>query len=183
VSEKQVLCVGPESAGKTLVVSRLKKEHGSNGLSATPGSTELEVCTVATTGANMTRLSRKPEKDRPAACVCITELGGRMEELWSSYYARSGKILYVIDACNWSNMSDAVLLLMPLLVHPSTYNCKIGLCLNKTDLPLPRDTKEILAVLRFNDLKAHCRQNIKVFEVSAVSGRGFRQLAAWIWEE
>ena len=64
-------------------------------------------------------------------------------------------------------------------------NCtfQIAIVLNKVDKPLPRDPKEILGVLRFDDLVHYCRQTIKCFEVSAVSGKGLKALTRWIWGE
>lgn len=59
----------------------------------------------------------------------------------------------------------------------------MALILNKIDRPLPRDTKELLSVLRYEDLLEYCRQPITVFEVSALSGKGVKPLVRWMWGE
>ncbi|KAF2367077.1 ATPase AAA-type core [Trinorchestia longiramus] len=79
------------------------------------------------------------------------------------------------------NLNGASLLLLLRDVHCKFKLLQVALVLNKIDRPLPRDTKEVLSVLRLSDLKQYCRQPIAVFEVSAWSGKGLKALTRWVW--
>ncbi|XP_018027471.1 ADP-ribosylation factor-like protein 16 [Hyalella azteca] len=185
---QMLLCIGPEGSGKTLLLRKLHQDHKnvlnpSKSRSENPsGGAASAHSTVPTTGVNITTLQRPPpEKHRPNPEIIVRELGGSMAELWSSYYCGVRKLLYVIDAANMSQLASATLLLMPLLAHPRTQKAQVAIVLNKVDRPLPRDTKELLNVLRLSDLKQYCRQQITVLEVSAVTGKGLKALTRWMW--
>lgn len=186
-----LLCVGAEGGGKTLLLHRLLTDHKSalnpshvSSNATSSNNTTTINNTVPTTGVNITRLQKHSgDKNKPNPELTVRELGGSMAELWSSYYRGVRRLLYVVDAANVSQLAAATLLLMPLLAHPHTQKAQVALVLTKMDRPLPRDTKEVLAVLRLEDLQQYCRQTIKVFEVSAVSGKGLKALTRWMWGE
>uniref|UniRef100_A0A2P2I7V1 ADP-ribosylation factor-like protein 16 n=1 Tax=Hirondellea gigas TaxID=1518452 RepID=A0A2P2I7V1_9CRUS len=188
-----ILCIGAEGGGKTLLLRKLQSDHkaslnsavqATNTSSSNNSSSAVVNSTVPTTGVNITTLLKlNPDKNKPNLELIIRELGGSMSELWSSYYKGVRRLLYVIDAANMSQLASTTLLLMPLLAHPNTQKMQIALVFNKMDRPLPRDTSELLAVLRYDDLQQYCRQKLLLFEVSAVSGKGLKALARWMWGE
>lgn len=49
-----------------------------------------------------------------------------MSELWSSYYRGVRRLMYVVDAANWSQVASATLLLMPLLAHPHMQKAQVS---------------------------------------------------------
>lgn len=76
----------------------------------------------------------------------------------------------------------AGVLFYSLLAEPRLQRTKIALILTKMDLAYRQMRNEALLILQLNRLKKEIRQNITVFETSALSEMGKDKILAWLAE-
>jgi ADP-ribosylation factor-like protein 1 len=95
-----VLCVGPRSSGKTMLLNSIQY----------PDSVNFTTHSVNTVGTNLYTIHNNAEKPRkaPKKSVTIRELGGEMAVMWKNYYTESiEKIMFVVDTSNLCQISCA----------------------------------------------------------------------------
>lgn len=159
-----VLCLGPTSSGKTLL---LKKLQNVNSVDRTTGS-------VPTVGTNIFTVKLGDKQ------VLIRELGGVMAPLWSKYFEGENKVIYVVDASNLCQVSAAGVLLYTILANPNLRNAKFLLVLTKMDVSYRQMRNEALLMLQMTRLQNEIRQKITILEASAISGEGRENILEWL---
>jgi GTPase SAR1 family protein len=184
----ECLVLGPECAGKTLLIRKLeglcskKKGKGSDG-KLTEGldtaSLASQACnyTVPTVGANFAQL--KPAK----GVLCkLRESGGQMVSLWSKAYEDCRMVIYVIDSSNRVQVSASTILFLDMLSSPPLQDKPVLLFFNKTDLPLGLGLVQYKKVMRLGDILAHATQKVTVIDGSCWTGEGIEGVLEWLVE-
>ena len=90
--------------------------------------------------------------------------------------------MYVIDASNLCQISAYGVLLYTLLVDPRLKNTKFALILTKMDWSYRQMRNEALLMLQLTRLQKEVPQEIKVFEVSALTSAGVDKIKDWIFD-
>ncbi|XP_066143759.1 ADP-ribosylation factor-like protein 16 [Euwallacea fornicatus] len=159
-----VLCIGPESSGKSLLLKKIKN----------PDYVDKTTTSVPTVGTDIQNL-RIDEK-----LYTIREVGGTLAPLWPKYFADVGKVMYVVDASNLCQISAAGVLLYTVLVHPLLQKARFLLVLTKMDCSYRQMRNEALLMLQMKRLQSEIRQKINIVEASAISGLGREEIIKWI---
>lgn len=111
-----IICLGPQGAGKTLLLKRLQNRE----------TVDETSCTVPTTGTNITTVRYPNEKTGNMKEYTIRELGGAMAPIWSKYYSGVNKVIYVVDASNLCQIAAAGVLLYTILAEPLLQKAKVS---------------------------------------------------------
>lgn len=105
-----ILCLGPLSSGKTLLLKNLQSnENIDNTTTAVP-----------TMGTNIFKVRIQDN------IYEIRELGGAMAPIWSMYLHDVSKVIYVVDASNLCQISAASVLLYTILVNPALKTAEVS---------------------------------------------------------
>ena len=182
----ECLVLGPEGAGKTLLIRKLE-QHSKKKKVKDGGEKEAEDTaslasaainhTVPTVGVNFVQL--KLSKN----LVCsLRESGGQMAPLWSAAYEDCKMVRYVIDSSNQFQVSAATILLLDMLTSPGLPGKPVMLFFNKTDSPLGLGLVQYKAVMRLRDIIAHATQKIAVVDGSCWTGEGVDGILEWLKE-
>ncbi|XP_018567098.1 ADP-ribosylation factor-like protein 16 [Anoplophora glabripennis] len=159
-----ILCLGPLSSGKTLLLKNLQSnENIDNTTTAVP-----------TMGTNIFKIRIQD------SIYEIRELGGAMAPIWSMYLNNVCKVIYVVDASNLCQISAASVLLYTILVNPALKNAEFLLVLTKMDVSYRQMRNEALLMLQMKRLQKEVKQNITITEASAISGEGRKEILNWI---
>ncbi|EQC41896.1 hypothetical protein SDRG_00752 [Saprolegnia diclina VS20] len=183
---KNVLLLGMDGAGKTVLLRRLRhmcvdekpKYSGLTRLllrrddkaAATPHSTFH--ITTPTTGIEEETLSHS------GAPFTIKEVGAPMLSMWQAYYAQCDQYLFVIDVSNAPQLASATMELFNIL-HNETMALKPGcIVLNKIDSPLSLPTSLLRSLLSLDQLSSLA--NIEIVRLSALTGENVGTVLHWI---
>ena len=167
----ECLVLGPEGCGKTLLVKKLLlSEHDPAAKASLEDSTPPELPhTLPTVGVNVQQL----EGGRT-----LREYGGAMAPLWSSALQDCGRVLYVVDASNPTQIAAATILLLDLLSSEHMQDKEVLVFLNKLDSPSHVTVGELEQAMRLGDLVAMGR--VKVARGSARTGVGLQYIWEWL---
>lgn len=179
-----VLVLGPEGAGKTLLIRKLeeyskKRKDNVERQTVAEGTANL-ACqadhhTVPTVGVNFAQLKLA----KGIACK-LRESGGQMAPLWSSAYGDCKMIIYVIDSSNRVQVSASTILLLDMLSSPALREKPVMLFFNKTDSPLGLGLVQYKDVMRLGDIVSHATQKVMVVDGSCWNGEGVGSIMAWL---
>mmetsp|Transcript_37633 Transcript_37633/g.83783 ORF Transcript_37633/g.83783 Transcript_37633/m.83783 type:complete len:234 (-) Transcript_37633:928-1629(-) len=156
-----VLVVGLEGAGKTLLCKRLQSVYRKPGQGA-----PVTADTVSTIGTEMVEVPCP--KGMPFRRIMLREVGGQMCPLWPQYYPDCLMLLFVVDAADAGSIAAASVELMEMLQHPATKDKPVCVALSKQDQPLVLSRAEVEMVMHLADLQAGCEEQINVLEMSAL---------------
>ena len=171
-NEIQVLVLGAEGTGKTLLLKRIQSvaESGIDDC----GDFESVPSTVSTIGTNIATVMVNKRK------LNLREVGGAMAPIWKNYYDETTAVIFLIDVSNNFQISASTVLFFDVLRDERLSKLPVLLLLNKTDLNPSLTIQELKFVLRLNDLKMHITQNLKVLECNMQSGTGMQGIWEWI---
>lgn len=184
----ECLVVGPEGAGKTLLIRKLeelctskrKKTSRDAEASATQtdhasiGCQELHH-TIPTVGVNLARL-----KLLKGLSCNLRESGGQMAPLWPNCYKDCSMVIFVIDSSNQVQVSASTILLLEVLSAPGLQDKPVLVFFNKTECPLGLGLVEYKSVMRLEDIVSHARQTVSVVEGSCWTGDGIPAILEWL---
>ncbi|XP_055617137.1 ADP-ribosylation factor-like protein 16 isoform X2 [Toxorhynchites rutilus septentrionalis] len=153
------LCLGPISAGKTLLLTCLQNPDSVN-------FTSHSVSSV---------VARKRE------IVQVREVGGCLAPIWRDYLNKPvERIIYVVDTSNLCQISAAGVLLYSMLAEPRLQKAKFLLVLSKMDLAYRQMRNEALLMLQMEKFKKQIPQDITIVQFSAINKEGIDEIYDWL---
>ena len=170
------LVLGPQGAGKSLLVKKLKLLCGEK-RDIVPERSDGTLPTLPTVGCTVEEL----KLGRRATCL-LKEYGGCMAPVWNTGYSDCDFVVYVIDASSCTQISAATILLLEVLGQPELREKPFLLVFNKLDCHCIMSLNEYKSVMRLEDIVQHATQNIHVLEGSCAE-RGtalLGQVLDWI---
>lgn len=171
-NEIQVLVLGAEGTGKTLLLKRIQSEFENRADSAQ--DYESTPSTVSTIGTNISSILINKRK------VNLRELGGAMAPIWKNYFGDATSTIFLVDASNNFQISASTILLLDVLGAEKLAKQPFLLLLNKTNLSSTLTLKELRFILRLNELKKHITQKLKIVECSLKTGSGMQEIKDWL---
>lgn len=175
--EKQCLILGPQNAGKSLLIKRIQQYDSHKKENNVSIKDPLPPNTQPTTGTTLLTI------DTPSGPLLLKEIGGKMAPLWAKSLGKADMILYVIDASNSSQLSVAVVLLMETLLNESTRDKPLLLFYNKTDLPSSLSIQEIKTITRVEDLQEKYKDMFNTVSGSCLTCTGLKDVIKWLQEK
>lgn len=168
----EVVLLGVESSGKTLLCRHLERVCASQGgkgkAAATPPLSTVTQPSVGIEQLEVTHGSR---------VIALREVGGNMQPLWQRYISTAAAVLFVADTACAEGAASAVVELLDVLRQAK--NTRVLLLLNKRELPtaLPEETVRLLFDL--DALEDACDGQLKVIWGSALVGDVLPGILAW----
>lgn len=168
-----VLVLGLESAGKSLLIRRLQSLHSAE----RPGPISAD--TVATVGTELHEVFTG-KLSGPVKRIIVREVGGSMVPLWPQYYPDAQCLVFVVDCTAHAQLAPAQVELYELLSEPELREVTVAVVLSKIDLPGALSRVEVDMVLQLRDLKKMMQDRLTVLEVSAWDGTNVPDLLEWM---
>ena len=167
----EILLLGCEGAGKTLLCRQLERLCAGNGT-----ADECNTSTVPSIGTELLTL----RCGKRAAAV--REVGGAMRAVWGRYYSACAACAFVADVSNLASAGSAVVEWYALLSEPSLGGKPLLLILNQVD----RNGALTMATLRQLFRLAECTEaeggRVKVVAVSARTCEGVTAVRNWLMD-
>ena len=179
MAEVQLLVLGPEGVGKTVMLKRLQTLTAQQNLAQAQQKQDLgeAPATIPTIGVNLVTVAYSRKK------YTFRELGGAMGPIWNNYFKDASYLVYVIDTANQTQLASACIQLLEVLATKQTQEMPVLLIFNKIDSPDCMSMSEISAVVRLREILANARQDITVLECSFREGTGLNQILKWLREK
>lgn len=176
MEETHLLVLGPEEAGKTLMLKRLQTITSQMNLPQAQRQPDLGEAppTIPTVGVNLVSVNLYRKK------YTFRELGGAMGPIWSNYFKDASMLMYVIDASNRTKVAASCIQLLDVLSSKQTQTLPVALIFNKVDNSSSMSMTELLSILRLNDVILCARQDITVIETSFRNGQGMDEILKWL---
>ena len=183
----ECLVLGPEGAGKTLLIRKLEEfcskkkklketaEKSSEAEDTANLASQASHHTVPTVGVNFAQL-----KLAKGITCKLRESGGQMAPLWSSSFEDCKMVVYVIDSSNRIQVAASTILFLDVLSAPSLREKPVLLFFNKTDSPLGLGLVQYKSVMRLDDIVAHATQKVSVLSGSCWTGEGVGGVMEWL---
>ena len=135
--------------------------------------------TVPTVGQNVATLSLGDMYLR------LWDVGGQhaLRSMWTSYYAVSHAIVFVVDGCDTGRLDECRRTLEAVLAHPGTASVPLLVLANKQDREDCVETvriKEGLVRKVFEGESGGGVRDSRVLPVSALTGEGVREAVEWV---
>lgn len=130
----EILFVGPESAGKTVLIKCLSDLTSNPTKTPFDGTLESPVATV---GTNLTTISLSSSSlhSRSSREYILREVGGLMIARWGIYVEDCSSLVFVVDCSDVGAVTTAVASLHEVLANREFIKGKsIAIALNKSDL-------------------------------------------------
>lgn len=169
-TEKKLLLLGLDAAGKTSLLYRLK-------LCET-------VHTIPTVGFNVESVAYKNLN------FVIWDVGGQegIRTLWTHYFQNSSAIIFIVDSADPDRFSEARDELQRLGKEKTLKTVPLLVFANKCDMPQsvnPLEVVEKLELEKFSDTMADksFRRSWKLFKSSCMTGEGLYEGLNWLSQE
>lgn len=166
VPTRQVLVLGPSSAGKTVLVRQLERAAGtvSSAAASRDPPQPVSLRTVPTTGTSVAELS-----PRGPGCpvLHVREVGSGLQLRWGRWIDKSDLVVFVVDAADADNAATAFVGLMDVLGQATSV--PVLVVLNKCEACSPAELSDVCALLRVGELLADV-PNLSVLQASAATG-------------
>lgn len=178
MSEAQLLVLGPEGVGKTVMLKRLQTLTAQQNLAQAQQKEDFGEApsTIPTIGVNLVTVTHNKRK------YTFRELGGAMGPIWSNYFKDAGFLVYVIDTAKRTQVASTCIQLLEVLASKETHEMPVLLIFNKIDSPDCMSMSEISTLIRLPDIVANARQDITVLECSFREGTGLHEILKWLQE-
>lgn len=178
MSEAQLLVLGPEGVGKTVMLKRLQTLTAQQNLAQAQQKEDFGEApsTIPTIGVNLVTVTHNKRK------YTFRELGGAMGPIWSNYFKDAGFLVYVIDTAKRTQVASTCIQLLEVLASKETHEMPVLLIFNKIDSPDCMNMSEISTLIRLPDIVANARQDITVLECSFREGTGLHEILKWLQE-
>lgn len=179
MAEVQLLVLGPEGVGKTVMLKRLQMLTAQQNLAQAQHKQDLgeTPSTIPTIGVNLVTVTYVRKK------YTFRELGGAMGPIWSNYFKDASHLVYIIDTANQTQVASSCIQLLEVLASKQTQHMPVLLIFNKIDSPDRLSVSEISALIRLREISANARQDITVLECSFREGTGLNQILKWLQEK
>ncbi|XP_068726035.1 ADP-ribosylation factor-like protein 16 [Montipora capricornis] len=179
MAEVQLLLLGPEEVGKTLMLKRLQTVTAQHNLAQAQQKEDLGEApsTIPTVGVNLVTLTHNKRK------YTFRELGGAMGPIWNNYFKESRNLVYVMDSARPTQIASSCIQFLEVLSSKETQDMPVLLILNKIDIGGCMSRSEISNLIRLPDILACARQDITVLECSFREGTGLRGILKWLHEK
>eukprot|EP00164_Ancoracysta_twista_P005338 GFYU01007301.1.p1 GENE.GFYU01007301.1~~GFYU01007301.1.p1 ORF type:complete len:195 (-),score=51.39 GFYU01007301.1:58-642(-) len=165
-----ILLLGCEGVGKTLLVKTLKEYCRSKGQSLIDSYE-----TVATVGVELDELIYNKSK------FVIREVGGSFVPVWPRYYRDCSMVIYAIDISNHTQVSASVIEFLNVLQADDLSGKPVLLIINKMDLPNKFSRPLLDGLLRTDDLVANSvTRSVEVIEMSLVDACNVEAVLQWM---
>lgn len=129
-----VLCVGPDGAGKSTLMEHVKLMWQPSNTKREPNAEVLARRVVRpTVGLNMTRVVSRED----GLHVALWDLGGQsnLRPLWANYYTQCHAVIFVIDATTVAQRREELLMLLRhILSRPDLLSAPLAIVFNKIDV-------------------------------------------------
>ena len=180
------LVLGPQGAGKSLLLKKLKsfcrekRDKDSRKISEAADAIAVEVIpTLPTVGSNVEEV----KLSKNLTCV-LKEYGGCMAPVWSAAYSDCDLVAYVIDASNPAQIAAATILLVEALGHTALKDKPFLVVFNKLDCQCAMSVTEYKSVMRLDEIVENASQSVRVVEGSCAKGTSLlSQVTEWITEQ
>lgn len=158
-SERRVLLVGLDAAGKTTILYKLHLGE--------------VVATIPTIGFNVETVHYKN------CNLTIWDVGGqeRIRRLWRHYYDGVGAVIFVVDSNDRERIDEAAKELNFLLAADELRNACVLILANKQDLPNAIAASEMLEKLGLHRLRG---RDFYIQPCVATSGEGLNEGLDWV---
>ena len=170
--ELQVLVLGAEGTGKTLLLKRI--QNSIPDVSDEPQAFDTVPSTVPTIGTNIVTAMFNRKKFN------FRELGGAMAPIWKNYFNESNAVIFMVDTTNNFQVSASTILFMDVLKSDDLANLPILLVYNKIDLHSSLTVKELKFVQRVDELQQKISPQLKIVECSLKTGVGLGAVRDWV---
>ena len=97
---------------------------------------------------------------------------------WSTFFAGTDAILFVVDAADRARIEEARRELFRVLEDESTKNCCICVLANKMDLPNSLSQQEVTSSLQLTEISKDHAWGI--FPTCAFTGQGLNEVVNWL---
>ncbi|XP_031564875.1 ADP-ribosylation factor-like protein 16 [Actinia tenebrosa] len=176
MEESHLLVLGPEGAGKTLMLKRLQTISSQMSLPQAQRRHDLGEAppTIPTVGVNLVTINLYRKK------YTFRELGGAMGPIWSKYFKDANLLVFIIDTANRTKISSSCIQLLDVLSSKQTINMPVALIFNKVDSPSCMPMAELLTILRLNDIILCAKHDITIIESSFRTGQGIDEIMKWL---
>ncbi|CAK8693086.1 unnamed protein product [Clavelina lepadiformis] len=158
----RVLILGPDAAGKTTLLYRLKTGRAVN--------------TIPTIGFNVEEIQIK------RTIFTIWDVGGqdKIRQFWKHYFIGVGVLAYVVDSSDHERMIEAKEILTNILLDPLLDDCVILVYANKQDMDGADRADEVARWLGLTDL---VQRTWHVQPSCAITGDGLYEGLHWAVRE
>lgn len=179
MAEVQLLVLGSEGVGKTVMLKRLQTLTAQQNLAQAQQREDLGEApsTIPTIGVNLVTLTHNKRK------YTFRELGGAMGPIWNNYFKDASYLVYVVDTARRTQVASSCIQLLEVLSSKETQEMPVLLIFNKIDSPDCMSVSEISALIRLPDILANAKQDITVFECSFRDGTGLHEILKWLQEK
>lgn len=196
------LCLGPISAGKTLLLTCLQNPESVNFTSHSVPSVGTNLFTIKIPPVVIDEKEinvKPPPPPRKRDLVQVREVGGCLAPIWRDYLNRPvDKIIYVVDTSNlcqisaagefkvnfsyhaYNNDGFAGVLLYSMLAEPRLQKAKFLLVLSKMDLAYRQMRNEALLMLQMEKFRKQIAQEITIVQFSAINKEGIDEIYEWL---
>lgn len=179
MAEAQLLVLGSEGVGKTVMLKRLQTLTAQQNLAQALHKQDLGEApsTIPTIGVNLVTVTYNRKK------YTFRELGGAMGPIWNNYFKDASYLVYIIDTANQTQVASSCIQLLEVLASKQTQHMSVLLIFNKIDSPDRLSMSEISALLRLREISASASQDITVLECSFREGAGLTEILKWLQEK
>eukprot|EP00298_Acanthocystis_sp_HF-20_P008193 c17533_g1_i3.p1 GENE.c17533_g1_i3~~c17533_g1_i3.p1 ORF type:complete len:198 (+),score=59.79 c17533_g1_i3:108-701(+) len=168
--EFMILMIGPDDAGKTTLLEKIKNVYCHKGKSP-----PMRPIITPTVGLNIGKLDFGKYK------LTIWDLGGQssLRSIWEQYYSEAHGFIFLFDSSRPDRFNDSKLALESALTHSDLHGAPLLVIANKQDVKGSiNDIHEIKNILNLSTDMIDRR--IKIMTISALDGKGIDEALHWM---
>uniref|UniRef100_A0A7S2N4B1 ADP-ribosylation factor-like protein 16 n=1 Tax=Haptolina brevifila TaxID=156173 RepID=A0A7S2N4B1_9EUKA len=162
----EVLLIGCEGAGKTLLCRHLTKM-------STGDTSALKAVTQPSIGVEIADLAHGKHS------FTMREVGGIMQPVWPEYYEACAAVVLMADGATTMGAAMATVELRDILSAPTLAEKRVLLLLNKQDLSSALPEPSVGLLMGLPAIEAAAGDRLRVLRVSALHGAGLAEVLEW----
>lgn len=158
----EVLVMGPQGSGKTVLCRRMKqacKVRAPDDILDTMPTLGVELDDVMYNKCNLV----------------LREVGGSFVQVWKNFYADCGAWLFVLDLSDHARLGEAAVELINVARDNEMKGKPVLLVLNKTDADATIRRHELDSIMRLSELR-DSMPKLQVVEASGLKGSGVTEI-------